>query len=92
MVVFSIGCKCNKFFFILQKNVIFLFQNIIIFRERLKCVIVFYGIEEPFSCKIYFLFEEKNSFTGKIFSQSKEHDFYALRTSFPDALKAKKYT
>jgi len=27
-----------------------------------------------------------------IFFQSKEHDFYALRTSFPDALKAKKYT
>jgi hypothetical protein len=24
VVVFSFGCKCSKFFFILQKNVIFL--------------------------------------------------------------------
>ena len=40
MVVFSFGCKCNKFFLILKKNVIFLLLKWNIFHKLLNFVVV----------------------------------------------------
>ena len=43
-----------------QKNVIFLLQNIIIFCERLKCVVVFMVQKNLYHAKYIFLFNGKN--------------------------------
>jgi len=62
----------------LQKNVIFLFQNIIIFRERLKCVIVFYGIEELFYAKFIFYSRKKILLLEKYFPKARNTIFMLL--------------